>query len=99
MQQTLAKVEAKPRSRSWLVILDYLFYILLVAFLAAFVYYFYSYRQYVTLDLPILVEQGAVTTIFLTIASMILATIFGFIGALGRLSRFLLFRWIASRLR
>lgn len=95
MQQTLTNVETKPRSRGWLVLLDYLFYILLVAFLAAFVYYFYSYRQYVTVLLPSLVEQGAVTTIFLSIVSMILATIFGFIGALGRLSRFFLFRWIA----
>ena len=48
-----------------------------------------------TVLLPSLVEQGAVTTIFLSIVSMILATIFGFIGALGRLSRFFLFRWIA----
>ncbi|HVB24979.1 MAG TPA: amino acid ABC transporter permease [Ktedonobacteraceae bacterium] len=95
MQQALTNVETKPRSRGWLVLLDYLFYILLVAFLAAFVYYFYSYRQYVTVLLPSLVEQGAVTTIFLSIVSMILATIFGFIGALGRLSRFFLFRWIA----
>lgn len=95
MQQTLANVETKPRSRGWLVLLDYLFYILLVAFLAAFVYYFYTYRQYVTVLLPSLVEQGAITTIFLSIVSMILATIFGFVGALGRLSRFFLFRWIA----
>ncbi|HLX40847.1 MAG TPA: amino acid ABC transporter permease [Ktedonobacteraceae bacterium] len=95
MQQTLANVETKPRSRGWLVLLDYLFYILLIAFLAAFVYYFYSYQQYVTVLLPSLVEQGAVTTIFLSIVSMILATIFGFVGALGRLSRFFLFRWIA----
>lgn len=95
MQQTLTNVEAKPRSRGWLVLLDYLFYILLVAFLAVFIYYFYSYRQYVATYLPSLIEQGAVTTIYVSIISMILATIFGFIGALGRLSRFFLFRWIA----
>ncbi len=95
MQQTLSGVEAKPRSRSWLVLLDYLFYLLLVAFLAALAYYFYSYRQYVIIDLPSLIEQGAVTTIYVSVLSMILATIFGFIGALGRLSRFFLFRWIA----
>lgn len=95
MQQTLTNVEAKPRSRGWLVLLDYLFYLLLVAFLAFFIYYFYSYRQYVVTYLPTLIEQGAVTTIYVSIISMILATIFGFIGALGRLSRFFLFRWIA----
>lgn len=95
MQQTLTRAEAKRRPRGWLVILDYLFYILLVAFLVGFVYYFYSYRQYVAIDLPFLLEQGVTTTIFLSIASMILATIFGFTGALGRLSRFALFRWIA----
>ncbi len=95
MQPTLTNVEAKPRSRGWLVLLDYLFYILLVAFLAIFVYYFYSYRQYVATYLPSFIEQGAVTTIYVSIISMILATIFGFIGALGRLSRFFLLRWIA----
>ena len=95
MQHTLTRVEAKPRPRGWLVILDYLYYILIVAFLVGFVYYFYSYRQYVTIDLPFLLEQGVTTTIFLSISSMILATIFGFIGALGRLSRFPPFRWLA----
>jgi polar amino acid transport system permease protein len=95
MQQTLTKAEAKPRPRGWLVILDYLYYILIVAFLVGFVYYFYSYRQYVAIDLPFLLQRGVTTTIFLSISSMILATIFGFIGALGRLSRFPPFRWIA----
>lgn len=95
MQHTLTRVETKPRPRGWFVILDYLYYILLVAFLVGFVYYFYYYRQYVTIDLPFLLEQGVTTTIFLSISSMILATIFGFIGALGRLSRFPPFRWLA----
>lgn len=95
MQQALTNVEAKPRSRAWLVLLDYLFYILLAAFLVAFIYYFYSYRQYVAIDLPFLIEQGVTTTILLSIVSMILATIFGFMGALGRLSRFAPLRWIA----
>ena len=105
MQQTLTNVETKPRSRGWLVLLDYLFYILLVAFLAIFVYYFYSYRQYVATYLPSFIEQGAVTTIYVSIISMILATIFGFIGALGRLSRFFccagsrwsMLKWYAAR--
>jgi polar amino acid transport system permease protein len=95
MQHTLTRAEAKQRPRGWLVMLDYLYYILIVAFLVVFVYYFYSYRQYVIIDLPFLLEQGVTTTIFLSISSMILATIFGFIGALGRLSRFPPFRWLA----
>lgn len=94
MQQTLVVTELKPKSRQWLVIFDVLFYVLLAAFLLAVVYYFYSNRSIVTLDTPFLL-QGAEVTIIITVLSMILATIFGFIGAMGRLSRFFLFRWIA----
>ncbi len=94
MQQTLAVTELKPKSRRWLVIFDILFYVLLAAFLLALIYYFYSYRSIVVLDVPVML-QGAALTIFLSVASMILAAIFGFIGALGRLSRFFLVRWIA----
>lgn len=94
MQQTMTRAETAPRSRSWLVLLDYLFYTLLAAFLVGLVYYFYTYRSYVLLDFPILL-QGAGTTIVLSVLSMVLATIFGFIGAMGRLSRLALFRWIA----
>lgn len=94
MQQTLTVTELKPKARPWLVILDILFYALLAAFLLAVIYYFYSYRSIVILDVPVML-QGAALTIFLTVMSMILATIFGFVGALGRLSRFFLFRWIA----
>src|SRR5438552_2094786 len=84
----------KPRSQIGFVALDYGFYLLLVAAIVAFIYYLYSYHDTLLLDLPLLL-QGAGTTIFLSISSMILATIFGFIGALGRLSRFAIFRWIA----
>ncbi len=94
MQQTMTRAETTPRSRSWLVLLDYLFYVLLAAFLVGLVYYFYTYRSYVLLDFPILL-QGAGTTIILSVLSMVLATIFGFLGAMGRLSTFALFRWIA----
>ena len=94
MQHTITRVEAEPGSRSGLVLLDFLFYALLVAFLVALVYYFYTYRSYVQIDFPILL-QGAGTTIVLSVLSMILATVFGFIGAMGRLSRVAVFRWIA----
>ena len=94
MQHTITPAQVKPRSTSWLIIFDILFYILLAAFLAALAYYFYSYRDRIFLDFPVML-QAAGTTIFLSVTSMILATFFGFIGAMGRLSRFFLFRWIA----
>lgn len=94
MERTLTTTEAEPKSRSWLFILDYVYYALLVAALAAFVYYLYSFHDTLILFLPTLLV-GAATTIFLSVTSMVLATIFGFIGALGRLSRFLPFRLLA----
>lgn len=94
MQETLTTVDVKPKTRSWLFILNYVYYALLVAALAAFVYYLYPFRDTIILFLPTLLS-GAATTIFLSVTSMILATVFGFIGALGRLSRFPPFRWLA----
>ncbi|MEO8954060.1 MAG: amino acid ABC transporter permease [Ktedonobacteraceae bacterium] len=94
MEQSITRMEAEPRSRSWLVLLDYLFFMLLAVFLLGLIYYFYSYRALLLIDFPVLL-QGAGTTIFLSIMSMVLATIFGFLGAMGRLSHFALFRWIA----
>src|SRR5579864_6453595 len=85
----------EPKSRSWLVVLDYVFYVLLVAALAMFLYYLYTFRSTLTLYLPFLL-QAAALTIILTVVSMVLATIFGFIGALGRLSRFAPLRLIAT---
>jgi His/Glu/Gln/Arg/opine family amino acid ABC transporter permease subunit len=98
MQQTLeplSHAEVKPKSQSWLILLDILFYLLLVAFLVGFVLYLYSYRDLIVIDLPILLV-GAGATIVISLISAVLATIFGFIGAMGRLSRFATFRWIAA---
>ena len=98
MQQTLeplGQAEVKPKSQSWLILLDILFYLLLVAFLVGFVLYLYSYRLIIIIDLPILLV-GAGATIVISLISAVLATIFGFIGAMGRLSRFAAFRWIAT---
>jgi len=75
--------------------LDILFYLLLVAFLVGFVLYLYSYRIIIIIDLPILLV-GAGATIVISLISAVLATIFGFIGAMGRLSRFAVFRGIAA---
>src|ERR1700751_856947 len=92
MQQTIRKVEPKPRN--WLVVLDYIFYVVLVAVVAGFLYYLYSYRDTITLYLPYLL-QAAGLTIGLSVVSAILAIILGFLGAMGRLSRFAALRWIA----
>ncbi|GAC1350611.1 MAG: hypothetical protein NVSMB27_34730 [Ktedonobacteraceae bacterium] len=95
MQRTITDTKLETKSRSWLVILDYLFYLVLAAFLAGLVFYFYNNRDVLVLDAPSLIAQGASATIVLSLISMVLATIFGFIGALGRLSRFAVLRWIA----
>src|SRR6266704_4570841 len=93
MQQPL--IQAEPKSRSWLVVLDYIFYLVLIVAVAAFGYYLYSYGDVITLYLPFLLEAAALT-IGLSAISMVLAVIFGFIGALGRLSRFAPIRWLAT---
>ena len=95
MQQILSRAEQQPRRRSWLVLLDYLYYILLIVAVLGFLYYLFSYRSLITLYLPFML-QAAGLTIGLSISSMILAIIFGFLGALGRLSRFAPVRWLAT---
>jgi His/Glu/Gln/Arg/opine family amino acid ABC transporter permease subunit len=92
MQQTVTGVE--PKARNWLTIFNALFYVVLAAALVAFVYYLYSYRDLITLYLPFLL-QAAGLTLGLSVVSMVLAILFGFIGALGRLSRFAPIRAIA----
>ena len=93
MQQSLPSVTRKPRS--WLVILDYLFYAILAAAVLGFIYYLYTYRDTIALDLPFLL-QGAAVTIILSVISVVFAMILGFLGALGRLSRFAPVRWLAT---
>ena len=95
MQQTVNRAESKSKAQWWLVLLDYLFYLLLVAFLAGFALYLYSNRDIIIIDFPTLL-QGAGATIVISLISMVLAAAFGFIGAMGRLSRFAVFRWIAA---
>lgn len=81
-------------SRLGFAALNYGFYILLAVAVGAFLYYLYFYRAFLLLDLPVLL-RGAGLTIILSLISMVLATLFGFIGALGRLSRFAPIRWLA----
>src|SRR5712692_584011 len=92
--QTPAATE-EPKSRNWLVILDYVFYVLLAAALAAFLYYLYTFRDTITLFLPFLL-QAAGLTIILSVVIMVLAVLFGFIGVVGRLPLFAPLRWIAT---
>jgi His/Glu/Gln/Arg/opine family amino acid ABC transporter permease subunit len=106
MEQTIVRPDFEPKPRRWLVILDYLFYLLLLLVIVGFVYYIYYYLStplIVTLSgklpmviwVPILLQKTG-TTLFISLTSMVLATIFGFIGAAGRLSRFAPLRWLAA---
>lgn len=79
------KTTAKLNWRKCLVLIDYLFYLLLAAVVIGFLYYLYSFRSTITLYLPFLL-QAAGTTLIISVLSMVLATIFGFISTLGRLS-------------
>lgn len=93
MEQIIRRAEPRPHNR--LVILDYIFYVVLLAAVAGFLYYLYSYRNTIALYLPYLL-QAAGLTIGLSVVSAIVAIILGFIGAMGRLSRFAALRWIAT---
>ncbi len=96
MQQSLKTLtSAEPRSRNWLIIFDYLFYLLVVLAIGAFFFYLYSFRFIFLLYFPFFLEKASATLVISAI-SMVLATLFGFIGALGRLSRFAPLRWIAT---
>jgi His/Glu/Gln/Arg/opine family amino acid ABC transporter permease subunit len=95
MEKTVARPKIERKPRSWLVILDYVYYVAIVAALGGFAYYLYQNRDTIALYLPVLLT-GAELTIFLSVSSIVLATIFGFVGALGRLSRFALLRTIAA---
>src|SRR2546423_15420784 len=88
-------IQTKLRPRNWLVVLDYVFYLVLIVSVAAFGYYLYSYRDIITLYLPFLL-QAAGLTVGLSVVSMVLAVIFGFIGAIGRLSRFAAVLWLGT---
>lgn len=94
MQQQQSITGIEPSSRNWLPVLNALFYILLAVAVVALAFYFYAHLSLITLYLPFLL-QAAVLTIGISVVSMVLAMIFGFIGALGRLSRFAPLRAIA----
>lgn len=104
MEQSMVRQDYAPKPRRWLVIFDYLFYLLLLAAAAGFVYYLYYYlstplinslqgKLSMSIWIPILLQKAGIT-IVISLISMLLATLFGFIGAMGRLSRFPPLRWI-----
>lgn len=85
---------AQPKPRQVLVLVDYFFYVLLVAALVWFLYYLYTFKSTITLYLPFLL-LAAGTTLAISVVSMVLASIFGLIIAWCRLSGFAVLRWIA----
>ena len=88
------KEKAQGEAPAWLTVINSLFYVVVLLAIIAFGYYLYTFQRdqgLLTLYLPFLL-QGAVVTLVVSLISMVLATIFGFIGALARLSRFALIR-------
>jgi len=88
-----ARLETKPKS--WLVVFDYLFYAVVVVAVVGFVYYLFSFRNLLLLYLPVFL-QGMLITLVISLVSMVFAVIFGFMGALGRLSQVPVVRWLAT---
>lgn len=104
MEQAIARHQSTPQPRRWLVVFDYLFYLLLLAAAVGFAYYIYYYlstplinslqgKLSMSIWISILLQKTG-TTIVISLISMVLATAFGFTGAMGRLARFAPFRWI-----
>src|SRR2546426_3842447 len=92
------KTDGQSDTPTWLTLLNSLFYVAVLLAVVAFGYYLYTFQRdqgKLTLYFPVLLD-GAKGTLIVSIFSMVLATIFGFIGALGRLSRFAPIRWLAT---
>jgi polar amino acid transport system permease protein len=94
MQQTQTITGVEPRTRSWLPVINALYYVVLALLLLGFGYYLYVNLSLITLYLQYLLQAAGVT-IGISVVSIVLAVIFGLIGALARLSRFAPLRWIA----
>jgi His/Glu/Gln/Arg/opine family amino acid ABC transporter permease subunit len=87
----------KPKRwpRTGLVVLDKLFYVVAIAAVIWFIYYLLSFQKYLLLYTPFFFQYAGATLV-IALISMVFATIFGFIGAVGRRSRFFVFRWLAT---
>src|SRR5947199_2017760 len=95
MQQTQTIAGVEPRTRSWLPVINTLYYVVLALLLLGFGYYLYVNLGLITLYLPFLLQAAGVT-VGISVVSMVLALILGLIGALARLSRFSLLRSLAT---
>ncbi|GCE27375.1 hypothetical protein KDA_28590 [Dictyobacter alpinus] len=91
-QLSISKRNLWPRNR--FVGADYLYIILLLIALGAFIYYLYTYRELALLYLPSLLG-GTLVTLVMSVLSAIFACVFGLLGAMGSLSRFRVLRWIS----
>ena len=94
---TLASTAAGAQGvsrRRWVAILDSLYWVVIALAIAVFLYYIYSYKSLFLLYLPVF-WSGTVLSMIISVFSIIFATIFGFIGAMARLSRFGIIRRIA----
>jgi len=95
-----AVTDSRPKRNIWLMALDYVFYIVLALAVVAFLYYIYYFMfSYPVTPARLYLSflwEGLIATIIISIISMVLATIFGLISALGRLSRLAPLRWIAT---
>ncbi len=94
VQYALTSEKTTARSRGWQVALNYLFYVVAAVAVLAFISYLYSFRKLALLYSPVFL-QGTLATLVISLVSIVLATIFGFIGALSRLSSFAPVRWLA----
>jgi polar amino acid transport system permease protein len=94
MQQTQTITTIESRTRNWLPVINALYYVVLAVAILGFGYYLYLNLGLITLYLPFLLQAAGVT-VGISVVSMVLAVIFGLIGALARLSRFAPIRAIA----
>lgn len=85
---------ADVRKRVLQLALDVLFFLVAALLVLAFCLYLYSYRQLLVLYLPVFLS-GLVLAVWISLVSVVLAVIFGLLGAFGRLSRFAVVRWVA----
>lgn len=81
-----------PRNR--VVGADYLYFLLLLIAVGAFIYYLYTYRDLAIIYLPSLLG-GTLVTLVMSVLSAILASLFGLLGAVSSLSRFRVFHWLS----
>lgn len=109
MQETLThETFHEPKPRRWPVVVDALFYLVLILAVVGFGYYIYYYLSTPLIAslfskdkiamvtwIPVLLQKTGIT-IIISLVSMVLATIFGLFGAFGRLARFAPVRWLAT---